>query len=73
MNKPIKKIIFQPMQGIWQDDASDSGTLAETLQRLGIIIDDRTQFARLYDYEKGIQINVHIGARNTYIEIWQLQ
>ena len=54
-NKPIV-ITFRPIGGIWQDVAGDSGTLAETLERFGIIIDDKCQFARFYDYVNNICI-----------------
>lgn len=53
MTHPICEYIFRPMPDIWTD-ASTGKVLADVLAEYGIIVDDRTQFARLYDYERGI-------------------
>lgn len=52
MHRPLKQIIFRPVQGVWQDVAGDSGTLADFLTEYEITLDDRTEFVRLKDYEK---------------------
>lgn len=70
--KPLKEIQFRPIEGIWQDVAGDSGTLAETLERLNIIIDDKTQFARIYDYENKICIFYRASAMLVKITIWKI-
>lgn len=48
--KQHKEIVFRLIEGIWQDVAGDSGTLADTFERLGIIIDDNAQFCRIVRY-----------------------
>lgn len=50
MTKPICEYIFRPMPEIWTD-ASTGKVLADVLAEYGIIVDDRTQFARINDYE----------------------
>lgn len=48
----VKIILFRQVEGIWQDVAGESGTLADTLERLNIIIDDCTEFARIIKYSE---------------------
>lgn len=70
--KPLKEIQFRPIEGIWRDVTGDSGTLAETLERLNIIIDDKTQFARIYDYANDICIYYRASAMKIRITIWKI-
>lgn len=49
---PFRIFIFRLIDGIWQD-VNTGCTLAEVLGMYSISIDDRTQFARLYDYDEG--------------------
>lgn len=41
--------VFRPTDGQWQ--SAEGVVLADFLSQRGIVMDDRTQFARLYDYE----------------------
>ena len=41
--------VFRPVAGIWMD--ANGSVLADVLAEHGLTIDERTQFARLYDYE----------------------
>lgn len=51
MVKPLQDIAFFLMpDGIWRD--VEGHILADVLANYDIIVDDRCQFARLYDYER---------------------
>ena len=57
MKKPIAHYLFRPVDDTWVDVLSDEKLiLADVLSRYNIVIDDRTQFARLYDYDQRIII-----------------
>lgn len=49
MEKPKEYYVFRPTDGRWQ--SAEGIVLADFLSQRGIVMDDRTQFARLYDYE----------------------
>lgn len=70
MTRPIKQMLFRPVQGIWQDVAGDSGTFSDFLTEYGIIIDDRTEFVRLKDYERNISIWLRMEAMKISVTIW---
>lgn len=70
--RPYREIIFRPIQGIWQDVAGDSGTLADTLERYGLIIDDKCEFARFKDYEKMMSIWYRAHAQKITITLWKI-
>ena len=70
--KPYKEITFRPIQGIWQDVAGDSGTLADTLKRYGLIIDDKCEFARFKDYEKRLTIWYRAEVQKITITMWKI-
>lgn len=72
MTKPLKTLIFRPINGIWTDTSANYGTLAVFLQEYGLLIDDRTQFARIYDYDEGICIYYRASAGKVSIEIWRI-
>lgn len=46
-------MMFRPIEGVWKD-CSDGTILADVLFEYDLLIDDRTQFARIYDYERRI-------------------
>lgn len=69
-----KMIIFRPIQGVWQDVAGESGTLADTLKRFEIIVDDKLQYGRFYQYEKNTVTEIRYRVENTEkitITIWK--
>ena len=48
---------FVVVDGVWRDIASPTGKiLADVLLDYNLEIDERTQFARLYDYNLGYRI-----------------
>ena len=53
MSKPLHTYVFRPVNGIWTDTRENVGTLADFLAARNLLIDDRTQFARIYDYDAG--------------------
>lgn len=72
MTKPIKELIFRPIEGIWTDTRENVGTLADFLAAKNLLIDDRTQFARIYDYEEGVCYMYRASACKVSIEIWKI-
>lgn len=54
MVKPIKEMIFREIEGVWKCVSGESEILADVLLNLELIIDDKCQFARFYDYERNI-------------------
>lgn len=72
MTKPISKMIFREIGGTWQD-ASTGRVLADVLSEYGIIVDDRCQFARLYDYSLDICIYYRASAGKVTIDIWSIK
>lgn len=71
MVKPLQDITFFPMGDIWQD--VEGHVLADFLASYDIIIDDRTEFARLKDYEHRLSIWYRAGARKVRITIWRME
>lgn len=53
MTKPIIEYQFRLIEGVWRDVlGKDERVLADVLAEYEIQMDDRTQFARLYDYRR---------------------
>ena len=48
-NKFSSHQVFRPVAGIWSD--AEGHVLADVLAEYGLTIDERTRFARIYDYE----------------------
>ena len=71
MTKPIREYIFRPMPEIWTD-AGTGEVLADVLQKYAIIVDDRTQFARLYDYDANVCYHYRSSAGMIKLTIWKL-
>lgn len=72
MTKPIKSLIFRPIDGIWTDTSTNTGTLADFLAAHSLLIDDRTQFARIYDYDEGVCYYYRASAGKVSIELWKI-
>ena len=70
MHKPLQDIRFRPVDGIWQD--AEGHVLADVLASYDIILDDRTQFARLYDYERELVIYFRAAALKATLTIWRM-
>lgn len=71
MTKPICEYIFRPMSDMWTD-ASTGEVLADVLAKYEIIVDDRCQFARIYDYERGICFYYRASAGKVVLTLWKI-
>lgn len=73
MTKPIKEYVFRPIDGQWKDVAGSGEILADVLTHFDILIDDRAQFVRLIDYERGCSFwyRAYNQAKIT-LTIWEL-
>ena len=72
MTKPLNEYIFRPIDGVWTDTKSGAGVLADFLSERSLLIDDRTQFARIYDYDAGILYLYRAGAAKISITLMKL-
>lgn len=72
MAKPIQKLIFRQVNGIWTDTRENAGVLADFLAANNLLIDDRTQFARIYDYDERIEYIYRASAGMVDIEMWAI-
>lgn len=75
MKKPLFSFVFRPVNDTWVDvTGKEPVVLADVLQSYDILIDDRTQFARLYDYERRLIIWYRAyGALKITIDIWEME
>ena len=73
MQKPLKEMIFKPVEGTWVNVADDSATLADVLSALSLQIDDKCEFARFKDYENKLYIWYRASAMRVTITIYLLQ
>ena len=67
MVKPLQDIIFRPIDGLWQ--SADGVVLADFLSSYDIVMDDRTQFARLYDYGRMLCFHYRASAGKVQITV----
>ena len=58
------------MEGIWKD--VDGHILADILALYDLVIDDRTQFARLYDYQRMILFYFRASAGRISLTLWRI-
>ena len=72
MTKPLHSLLFRPIDGIWMDTRENAGTLAGILASYDLVIDDRMQFGRFYDYDEGVCIYYRASAGKVSIEIWKI-
>lgn len=71
MTKPLREMIFRPIDGIWQD-CSTGAVLADVLSEYDMVIDDRSEFIRMRDYERNVSIWYRASAGRIKITIWSL-
>lgn len=71
MTKPVKEMIFRPIDGIWQD-CSNGAVLADVLSEYELVIDDRAEFIRLKDYQRNLSIYYRASAGKITITIWKI-
>lgn len=72
MSKPLHSYQFRQIEGVWQDTRENAGILADFLATRNLLIDDRTQFARIYDYDAGWCIFYRAQAGLVEIQEWKL-
>lgn len=71
MAKPKEYLIFRPVEGSWL--SADGVLLADYLANRGLTIDDRTEFARIKDYDEYECIWYRAyGAQKVTIAVWDL-
>ena len=71
MTKPVKEMIFRPIDGIWRD-CSNGVVLADVLNEYELVIDDRAEFIRLKDYQRNFSIYYRASAGKITITIWKI-
>ena len=72
MSKPLHSFHFRQINGIWQDTTENAGTLADFLGTRDLLIDDRTQFARINDYQEGVCYWYSVDGGLITIDVWKL-
>lgn len=72
MSKPLHQYLFRQISGIWQDTTENAGTLAGFLAARNLLIDDRTQFARIYDYQEGACYWYRVDGGLITIDVWKI-
>lgn len=71
MVKPLKAYVFRMIDGMWID-AGTNEVLADVLSSYGIIVDDRCQFARLYDYEQMVSFHYRADGGKIELSVWKI-
>ena len=71
MSKEKFEQVFHEVDGIWQDPQGK--VLADVLSEWEIIVDDRTQFARLYDYDRGWCIYYRVAGGRITLSWYSLE
>ena len=72
MKHPLKTLIFRPISGMWTEIGNNAGLLSDYLAERSLLIDDRTQFARIYDYDAGVLYMYRATAGKVSIEEWKI-
>lgn len=72
MNKPLHEYIFRPINGCWIETRENAGILADFLLERDLLIDERTQFARIYDYDERLCYHYRASAGKINITIWKI-
>lgn len=73
MVKPLKKYDFRLIGGVFRDIKNqEQELLTDVLTKYEIIVDDRTQFARLYDYVREVVIYYRSHGNVVTIIIWKM-
>lgn len=69
--KPLQETNFFLIDGAWRDTYGN--ILADVLAKYGLLIDDRTQFARIYDYERMIIFYFRASAGKITLTLWRME
>lgn len=71
MTKPLQEVRFFCIDGMWVDSLGN--VLADFLASYDLVIDDRMQFGRFYDYERRLCIYYRGSAGKVVITLWRLE
>lgn len=52
--EPLKDYMFRNLGGRWSEIHDIDLTLADVLSKYELVLDDRTEFARFYDFERNV-------------------
>ena len=63
---------FRQINGIWQEVRENAGILADFLAVNNLQIDDRTEHARIRDYDEGVYYWYRVWGGVISIEVWQI-
>lgn len=73
MVKPIHDYQFRLVQGVWRDVLGNNGDiLANVLEDYDIVVDDKAEFIRFKDYERGYSIYYRAFGGKITLTIWKL-
>lgn len=70
--KPIKEFRFRLIDGAWREITENAGILADVLNRWDLDFDYRIQFARVYDYERGLCFFYRAHGGLISLTLWRL-
>lgn len=70
MIKPLQTFNFFLIEDMWRD--VDGRILADVLSMYDLIIDERTQFARIYDYHRWILFYFRASAGKISLTLWRI-
>lgn len=71
MRKPIREYHFRIIDGMWRD-IDTAEILADVLLEHDLLIDDRTQFARMPDYDRGVNYWFRHWGGNITLTLWKI-
>ena len=70
MIKPLQTFNFFLIEDMWKD--VDGHVLADVLAMYDLVIDERTQFARIYDYHRWILFYFRASAGKISLTLWRI-
>lgn len=70
--RPIHEYRFRCIDGMWREITEDAGILADVLGRWELDFDYRIQFARVYDYDRGICIWYRVDGGLITLTLWKI-
>lgn len=73
MVKPLKEYDFRQIGGLWRDiKSNEQRILSDVLDEYQIVVDDRAEFVRLRDCERGVVIIYRVVWGKITITIWKI-
>lgn len=69
----LKNYDFRLIDGMWRDVLNhEQKTLAQVLQEYGLLVDDRAQFCRLYDFDLELEFKYRAHAARVELFVYSL-